>query len=204
LLNSIEALDGKPRLENPMSIRILLAAASSLCVVCAAQADEYTRVNTTASQISFTYNQMGSRVYGTFGKFEATLDFDTDNLADAHTSLHIDLTSIDAGSEDANTELVKPAWFDTEKFPVAVFESKRFTQDPKIKNLYLIYGQLTLKGITREVQVPVELKPDNAIGVFDGELVLNRDEFGLGAGEWADTVVSKDIAIKFKVVAPQQ
>ena len=69
---------------------------------------------------------------------------------------------------------------------------------------YLIDGQLTLKGITREVQVPVELKPDNAIGVFDGELVLNRDEFGLGAGEWADTVVSKDIAIKFKVVAPQQ
>jgi polyisoprenoid-binding protein YceI len=68
----------------------------------------------------------------------------------------------------------------------------------------LIYGQLTLKGITREVQVPVELKPDSAIGVFDGELVLHRDEFGLGAGEWADTVVSKDIAIKFKVVAPQQ
>jgi polyisoprenoid-binding protein YceI len=187
-----------------MSIRLLLAAACSLCVVCAAQAVEYTRVNTTASQISFTYNQMGSRVYGTFGKFEATLDFDTDNLTDAHTSLHIDLTSIDAGSEDANTELVKPAWFDTEKFPVAVFESKRFTQDPKIKNLYLIYGQLTLKGITREVQVSVELKPDSAIGIFDGELVLNRDEFGLGAGEWADTVVSKDIAIKFKVVAPQQ
>jgi len=185
-----------------MSIRSLLAAACSLCVVCAAQAVEYTRVNTTASQISFTYNQMGSRMYGTFGKFEATLDFDTDNLANAHTTLHIDLTSIDAGSEDANTELVKPAWFDTEKFPVAVFESRRFTR--LAERRYLIDGQLTLKGITREVQVPVELKPGSAIGIFDGDLILKRDEFGLGAGEWADTVVSKDIAIKFKVVAPQQ
>ncbi|MFJ2458288.1 YceI family protein [Pseudomonas neuropathica] len=185
-----------------MSIRLLLVAACSLCVVCTAQAVEYTRVNTTASQISFTYNQMGSRVYGTFGKFEATLDFDTDNLANARTTLHIDLNSIDAGSEDANTELVKPAWFDTEKFPVAVFESSHFTQ--VAEHHYLIAGQLTLKGITREVQVPVELKPDSAIGIFDGELVLKRDEFGLGAGEWADTVVSKDIAIKFKVVAPQQ
>jgi polyisoprenoid-binding protein YceI len=202
LLKSIEALDGKPRLENPMSIRLLLAAASSLCVVSVAQAVEYTRVNTTASQISFTYNQMGSRVYGTFGKFEATLDFDTDNLANAHTTLHIDLTSIDAGSEDANTELVKPAWFDTEKFPVAVFESRRFTR--LAERRYLIDGQLTLKGITREVQVPVELKPGSAIGIFDGDLILKRDEFGLGAGEWADSVVSKDIAIKFKVVAPQQ
>ncbi|WP_447786100.1 YceI family protein [Pseudomonas germanica] len=185
-----------------MSIRLLLAAACSLCVVSVAQAVEYTRVNTTASQISFTYNQMGSLMYGTFGKFEATLDFDTDNLANARTTLHIDLNSIDAGSEDANTELVKPAWFDTEKFPVAVFESRRFTR--LAERRYLIDGQLTLKGITREVQVPVELKPGSAIGIFDGDLILKRDEFGLGAGEWADSVVSKDIAIKFKVVAPQQ
>ncbi|NYH11174.1 YceI family protein [Pseudomonas moraviensis] len=185
-----------------MSIRLLLAAACCLIVVPAAQAVEYTRVNTTASQISFTYNQMGSRMYGTFGKFDATLDFDTDNLASARTTLHIDLTSIDAGSEDANTELVKPAWFDTDKFPVAVFESTRFR--PAGDNRYLVDGHLTLKGITREVQVPVQLKPDSSIGIFDGELVLKRDEFGLGAGEWADTVVSKDIDIKFKVVAPQQ
>jgi polyisoprenoid-binding protein YceI len=188
--------------ENLMSIRSLLAGACCVIVIPATQAVEYTRVNTTASQISFTYNQMGSRMYGTFGKFDATLDFDTDNLANARTTLHIDLNSIDAGSEDANTELVKPAWFDTEKYPVAVFESTRVTQDQDTH--YLIAGKLTLKGITREVQVPVELKPDNAIGIFDGELVLKRDDFGLGAGEWADTVVSKDIAIKFKVVAPQQ
>lgn len=185
-----------------MSIRLLLAVVCCLIVMPVAQAVEYTRVNTTASQISFTYNQMGSRMYGTFGKFDATLDFDTDNLANARTTLHIDLNSIDAGSEDANTELVKPAWFDTEKYPLAVFESTHVTQDND--NHYLIAGKLTVKGITREVQVPVELKPDNAIGIFDGELVLKRDDFGLGAGEWADTVVSKDIAIKFKVVAPQQ
>jgi polyisoprenoid-binding protein YceI len=85
---------------------------------------------------------------------------------------------------------------------VAVFESTRFS--PAGDNRYLVDGHLTLKGITREVQVPVQLKPDSSIGIFDGELVLKRDEFGLGAGEWADTVVSKDIDIKFKVVAPAQ
>ncbi|MED7669160.1 YceI family protein [Pseudomonas moraviensis subsp. stanleyae] len=185
-----------------MSMRLPLVAAFYLCVTAAAQAAVYTRVNTSASQISFTYQQMGSRMYGTFGKFEAMLDFDTNNLANARTTLHIDLSSIDAGSEDANTELVKPAWFDTEKFPLAVFESNRFRQ--VAEHRYQIAGQLTLKGITREVEVPVELKPDNAIGIFDGELVLNRDEFGLGAGEWADSIVSRDINIKFRVVAPQQ
>ena len=116
--------------------------------------------------------------------------------------MRIDLNSIDAGSEDANTELVKPAWFDTQRFPVAVFESTGFSQiEP---NRYLLTGRLTVKGTTRDVQVPVQLKPDNAIGIFDGELVLKRDDFALGAGEWADSVVSNEIDIKFKVVAPQQ
>ena len=185
-----------------MTLRLLLVAAFTSCVMVGAQAAEYNRVNTSASQISFTYQQMGSRMYGTFGKFEATLDFDTDDLGKAQTSLHIDLASIDAGSEDANTELVKPAWFDTAKFPVAVFESSQFTRVSA--NHYLIAGRLTLKGITRDVKVPVELKPDSDIGIFDGELLLDRDRFGLGAGEWADTVVSREIAIKFRVVAPQQ
>ncbi|MBV4457834.1 YceI family protein [Pseudomonas sp. COR58] len=185
-----------------MSTRWLLAAVSCLCAVSAASAAEYERVNTAASQISFTYSQMGSRMYGTFGRFDATLDLDTDRLADARTTLRIDLTSIDAGSEDANTELVKPAWFDTVKYPVAVFESSRF--EPVGNDRYRVTGRLTLKGISREVQVPVHLKPGNGIGIFDGELTLRRDDFGLGAGEWADTVVSKDIDIKFKVVAPQQ
>ena len=41
-----------------MSIRLLLVAALFLCAIPAVQAVEYTRVNTAASQISFTYNQM--------------------------------------------------------------------------------------------------------------------------------------------------
>ncbi|WP_332763534.1 YceI family protein [Pseudomonas koreensis] len=185
-----------------MLIRLLLAAAFSLCVSVVAQAVEYNRVNTTASQISFTYKQMGAPMYGTFGKFEAVLDFDSAHLDNARATLHIDLGSIDAGSEDANTELVKPAWFDTAQFPVAVFQSTRFTE--VAEHRYLVDGQLTLKGMTRAVQVPVELKPGSGIGVFDGEMILKRDEFGLGAGEWADSLVSTEIAIKFKVVAPQQ
>ena len=179
-----------------------VALFTGLCVMTCAQAAEYNRVNTTASKISFIYKQFGDQVYGTFDKFDATLQFDSDNLANAHTTLHIDLASINAGSDNANTELVKPAWFDTQRFPEAVFVSSRFTR--VANNRYLVAGLLTVKGITREVQVPVELKPDSAIGIFDGELVLKRSEFGLGAGEWADTVVSNDIAISFKVVAPQQ
>jgi polyisoprenoid-binding protein YceI len=171
------------------------------CLPCA-QAVQYKQVNQAASKISFTYNQFTSRVYGTFGVFEAKLDFDTTNPAAAHASLTIQLDSIDAGSSDANTELQKPAWFDSAAYPVATFEST----DVKAlgDNKYTIIGKLTLRGVTRDVAVPVLLKAENTIGIFDGELTLKRSDFKIGEGEYADTVVSDDINIRFKMVAPQQ
>lgn len=179
-----------------------LVAFCVIGVLPGAHAVEYTDVNPTASTISFTYNQMGSRVYGTFGKFEGVLDFDTSHPEAAHAKLTIELDSIDAGSSDANEELQKPAWFNTESYPVATFESTKFKDLGN--NRYQITGNLTLRGLTREVAVPVLLKSENAIGIFDGELTLERGDFKIGDGEWANSVVSNQINIRFRMVAPQR
>jgi len=188
----------KPR----VSFVVALAGVFALVGMRAAQAVEYTRVNTTASTISFTYQQMGARNYGTFNKFAATLDFDTQNPAAAHAALTIELNSIDAGSSDANTELQKAPWFDTQAYPVATFESTAIKDLGD--NRYLFTGNLSLRGMTREVQVPVLLKAENAVGIFDGELTLDRDDFKMGEGEWADSVVSNEINIRFRMVAPER
>lgn len=167
-----------------------------------AGAVEYKDVNARASTLSFTYQQMGSRAYGTFRKFEAKLDFDTDNPGAAHAALTIELNSIDAGSSDANTELQKPAWFDTATYPVATFESTSIKALGN--NRYTITGKLSLRGLTREVSVPVLLKSESAIGIFEGQLVLKRDDFKIGEGELADSVVSNEINIRFRMVSPQR
>jgi len=85
---------------------------------------------------------------------------------------------------------------------VATFESTdvKALGDDK----YTIIGRLTLRGVTREVAVPVHLKAGNAVGIFDGQLTLKRSDFKVGDGEYADAVVSDDINIRFKMVAPQQ
>lgn len=188
----------KPRF--PCSIAWI--AALTFGVLSGAGAVEYKNVNATASTLSFTYNQFSSRVYGTFSQFEGTLDFDTANPTAAHAGLTIQLDSIDAGSSDANEELKKPAWFDTANSPVATFESTAVKALGD--NRYSISGKLTLRGITQVVDVPVLLKADNAIGIFDGQLTLKRSDFKIGAGEFADTVVSDDINIRFRIVAPEQ
>lgn len=188
----------KPRIP---SAAVWVAALIVGALACADAAEDQ-QVNATASTLSFTYNQFNSRVYGTFAQFEGKLDFDTANPAAAHADLTIQLDSIDAGSSDANEELKKPAWFDTAHSPVATFQSTAVKTLGE--NRYLITGKLTLRGITRVVDVPVLLKAENAIGIFDGQLTLKRSDFNIGAGEWADTVVSNDINIRFRMVAPQQ
>jgi polyisoprenoid-binding protein YceI len=187
------------RLQRSVVLVVVLAFGTSAGV----HAVEYKRVNASASQISFTYNQMGARVYGTFGKFEATLDFDSANPAAAHAALTIELDSIDAGNRDANSELQKPAWFNTAAYPEAKFVSSRVAALGN--NRYQVTGKLTLKGVTREVGAQITLKPQSAIGVFDGEFTLKRGDFKIGEGEWADYgVISNEINIKFRVVAPEQ
>lgn len=187
------------RLTQSIALTAVLLAGALAC----AHAVEYKQVNATASQISFTYNQMGTRVYGTFGQFEATLDFDPANPAAARAAFTIQLSSIDAGSSDANSELQKPAWFNTQAYPVARFESTRVTALGNGR--YAVTGKLTLKGMTRTIRAQVSLKPQNAIGVFDGTFILKRADFRIGEGEWADYgVISNDINIRFRVVAPEQ
>lgn len=188
----------KPRLfRSTLWLAVLTCGAFS-----GAHAVEYKQVNNTASTLSFTYNQFSSRVYGTFSRFDGTLDFDTSNPSAAHAGLTIELDSIDAGSSDANETLRQPAWFDTANSPVATFATTAVKALGD--NRYLFTGTLTIRGITQVLDVPVLLKADRSIGIFDGQLTLKRSDFKIGEGEFADTVVSNDINIRFRMVAPQQ
>ena len=107
----------KRRMSPVAVLALILAYGASV------QAAEYKDVNRTASQISFTYKQLGQRVYGTFSDFEGTLTFDTLQPEAGHALLKIQLASIDAGSPDANDELQRASWFDTATYPVGVYES---------------------------------------------------------------------------------
>ncbi|WP_017530437.1 YceI family protein [Pseudomonas fluorescens] len=183
--------------------RRLLGLTLVLGCIASAQAVEYKDVNPTASQITFTYKQLGQQVYGTFGQFEGTLTFDTRKPEAGHALLKIQLASINAGSDDANDTLQRASWFDTATYPVGVYESTAVKALGD--NRFKISGNLTIKGTTRPADVQVLLKELDGIGIFDGEFTLKRGDFKIGEGEWAgNSVVSNDIRIKFKMVAPQR
>ena len=155
------------------------------------------------SEIRFISRQMGVNVEGRFRKWKANVDFRPNDLGKSKAEFEIDLASIDLASEESETELRRPRWFDTAKFPVATFQSTA------MKDLggdrYEISGKLTLKGTVQDEKIPVEVKKDAAgNSVATGEFTIKRLTFNIGDGQWSDpSVVSDDVIVRVRMVLPR-
>jgi polyisoprenoid-binding protein YceI len=66
-------------------------------------------------------------------------------------------------------------------------------------------GSLTLKGTTRPVVIPVQLRRDAAgNSVAEGQFAVKRLQFNIGEGAWADpSVVADDVLVRVRMVLPR-
>ena len=165
-----------------------------------ASAREFSEFQSAKSTLHFVSRQMGVAVDGRFTKFSATLAFDPARPAAATARLDVDLASVDAGSPDADDEVVGKPWFNVERFPTASFVSTAIR--PLGGDGFELIGKLTIKGKTQEVIAPFTFRQDDGNGVFDGAFVLKRLDFGVGDGVWSDvTTVANEVQIRFHIVA---
>lgn len=178
-----------------------LAVACALTMLApAAHAVEFKQLQLNKSSLSFVYKQMNVPVEGQFKSFRSKLAYDPAKPAAAKAELEIDLTSIDAGSKDANDEVAGKAWFNTKAFPVAKFVST--SVKPLGGNRVELAGKMTIKGKTLDLVTPVTVTQQGNSASFDGSLVLKRADYGIGDGIWADFgTVANEIQIKFRLVA---
>ena len=155
------------------------------------------------SEIRFVSKQMGVNVEGRFRKWKANVVFLPKDLAKSKAEFEIDLGSIDLASDESETEIKSSNWFDTAKFPVARFASTSFRSVGSDK--YEVMGKLTMKGITREVVIPIALKKDaNGNSVAEGSFPLKRTDYKVGEGMWSDTdMVADDVLVRIRMVLPR-
>ena len=70
---------------------------------------------------------------------------------------------------------------------------------------YEINGKLTMKGMSRDLAIPVSMKKDPAgNAVAEGAFTLKQLDFKLGDGQWADpSVVADDVLVRVRMVLPR-
>jgi len=165
-----------------------------------ALAVEFNQFRAEQSTLRFVSRQMGVPIDGRFGKFAVVLSFDPVRPANASARLDLDLASVDAGSKDANDEVVGKAWFNLKVFPSATFASTAVR--PLGGERFELVGKLTIKGKTQDITAPFTFRQEGANGVFDGAFTLKRLDFGVGDGPWSDVgTVANEVQIKFHIVA---
>jgi polyisoprenoid-binding protein YceI len=170
----------------------LAAAAAWSGAVCAQQ------VQAAGSEIAFTSKQMGVPVDGKFRQFAAQVAFDPKKPEGAKIAFTVDLTSVSLGAAEVEAEVVKPDWFDTKRFPQASFQSTAVKAAGPGK--YEVVGNLTIKGASRNVNVPVTLAQAGGATTATGSFVIKRLDYKIGDGDWKDTsMVADDVQVRFKL-----
>jgi len=135
--------------------------------------------------ILFKVDHMGfSKFIGRFNEFDATLDFDANQMENSRLEATVEMTSIDVNNENFEETLRGDEWFNTEEFPQAFF--KTVSVENIEKNSADFNGQLTFLGRTAPVTVSVEF---NGGGVnkltfkytigFSASSTFKRSDFGL-------------------------
>lgn len=132
---------------------------------------------------------------GRFKHFEPNIRFDPENLSQARFDVVINTASTDTDSADRDEMLPEEDWFHVQAFPRAHYRAERF--EIVGGDSYRALGILELKGRTKEVPLNFSWVHTGDTAVLEGEAAINRQDFGIGAGYWADdSTVGFEVKVK--------
>jgi len=161
------------------------------------------------SEIGFSVkHMMVSNVRGRFNDVTGYIDFDENDPTSTKIDVEIAATSVDTRQEQRDNHLRSADFFDAANHPKITFVSTKVEHVKK--NDYLVTGDLTIRGTTREVTLDATFEgtsPDPYGGVrigFSATGKINRQDFGLtynAALEAGGVVVGTDIKIQLEVEA---
>ncbi len=163
-------------------IPLAALAAAGLAAAPAIAAPRYPVVPAQSS-LSFVGTQQGEKFTGTIRDFDAQIEYAADDLATSKLDVTIRMKSMDTKSPDRDQALATADWFDFAKFPTATFRTVAIRATPSGP---VGDADLTIKGRTKRIAFPFTWKASPTGATLDARVTLDRLDFGLGTGDWAD------------------
>jgi polyisoprenoid-binding protein YceI len=134
------------------------------------------------SDVSFAVrHMMVSKVKGRFGSFTGEIVTGA-NFLDSSVTASIDLNSVDTNNDQRDEHIRSADFLDVANHPALTFTSTGVRPNGAD---YIVDGELSLHGVTRPVELHVELSgsgPDAYGGTrvgFSATATINRSDFGI-------------------------
>ena len=141
------------------------------------------------SEIQFSLKGLGlGAITGRVGRWKASVVVDLEQPSRYALDVVIDAGSLDTGESDRDDYARSPAFLDVGRFPEIRFLSREIGARDGGQTL-TITGDLTIKGVTREVRfVVAQDNPESLLAggstlTFEGHISVRRLDFGL---RWQD------------------
>jgi polyisoprenoid-binding protein YceI len=151
---------------------------------------------------------MVTKVRGAFNEVEGRMHVDPAGPSRSSVRVVLKAASIDTRNPQRDAHLRSADFFDVESYPEIIFESTMI--DEVEERMYMVIGTLTIRGISREVAIPIERRgiERGAAGElragFEGTRRVDRREWGL---EWqvaldaGGVLVSERVTMEFEISA---
>jgi len=153
------------------------------------------------TEINFTVKHFFTPVTGTFKSYDVNFRFDRENPANSSVKVSIDVASVDTKNERRDNHLRSGDFFDAENHATITFQSTSVRQ--LSADQLMATGDLTIKGITQEIELPITLLGVmdlpaqmqemmggvTQIASFETSIQVDRREFEVGVANWAQTMI---------------
>lgn len=156
-------------------------------------------VDKAASTLGFEGVGDGAAFAGSFSGWNAAIHFDPAGLAASSAEVTIDTGSAKTGDAAKDDPLPTAQWFSTAAFPNATFATTSIKSSGG--NAYVADGTLTIRGVSKDVQLPFTLTIAGNKADMEGSLVIDRSLWGIGEGSWQDHSVDPNVTVKVKLSA---
>jgi polyisoprenoid-binding protein YceI len=155
--------------------------------------------------VGFTVMKFGVfKEHGRFKHVDGTLHVDEKEPERSRMRLSVDVASVDTGATARDETLRSDDFFDAKRFPQMTFVSRSVKK--REPGVYDVTGDLTIRGVTKRITVPVRLlgraqNGDEEIVGFESEFRIDRTEFGVDGARWSGGrhLISKEVDVKLAI-----
>ncbi len=130
--------------------------------------------------INFTIKNAGFNTKGTLSGMTAIVRFDSENTSQSYIEAKVKVETIDTGISARDKHLKNEDYFDVGNYPEIIMKStkiKAFTD-----GTFSADFDLTIKDVTKSIEVPFEFTQNGNLGTFTGNFEINRVEYHVGEG----------------------
>lgn len=164
-------------------------------------------IDPTHSRVGFSSRHaMVTKVRGAFNDVSGTAQLDAEDMSRSKVRVVLSVDSVDTRSPQRDAHLRSADFFDAQQHPTIEFDSTAV--DEVDENQFIVTGELTIRGVTRTISVPLELlgvdtDPFGQLRAgLEGSRRIDRKDWGVSWNTPLDSggvLVSDKITLEFEL-----